>query len=198
MPAERGVTASQLAQDIGVSLNEFSGQVMALLARQQGGPDAAVAADRRREICAAVSAAMISALQGSSLTEQERARLDPMIREVLLPFWNEHCAEDGDAAAYISARSEFYLADRVPGSQVKTAVRIVERLLDSLQLSEEHKVELALTLTPSFAHRMVADVYRLDHVRARYGVQLSLLATLCTLLEMSIGYDSILRILRLG
>ena len=45
---------------------------------------------------------------------------------------------------------------------------------------------------------MISDVHRINDLRTRFGVQLSLLATLCTLLEMSVGYESVLRILRLG
>jgi len=45
---------------------------------------------------------------------------------------------------------------------------------------------------------MVADVYRLNEVRARFGVQLSVLAMLSTVLEVSLSYDSIMRILRIS
>ena len=65
---------------------------------------------RCREVCAAVAAAMTSALDASTLTPEERAQLDPLLNEVLLPFWNTHCADDPEAQAYIQARAAHYLA----------------------------------------------------------------------------------------
>jgi hypothetical protein len=45
---------------------------------------------------------------------------------------------------------------------------------------------------------MVADVYHINDVRTRLGLQLSLLAMMSAMLEMSVSYDSILRLLRVG
>jgi hypothetical protein len=198
MPGKRGISASELAREYGVSLNRFSEEVMALLARIDGDarPDLLMA--RRREVCAAVSAAMAAALDASTLTAEERDKLEPLLKEVLLPFWNQHCAADEDAAEYIVDRRAHYLVNRVPGSQVKSAVGIVTALLDALQLTEEQKTELTRTLSPSFAHRMVADLYRINEVRTRLGVQLSLLAALGAMMDLSVGIDPLLRILRVG
>lgn len=189
---------SELARNYGVSLNEFADEVMALLARLDADPAPARLDARRREVCAAVSAAMTFALDGSNLAPEERATLDPLLREVLTPFWNKHCSHDTDAAAYITERSTYYLANRVPGSQVKTAVSIVSTLLDVLGLSEERKNEVARLLTPSFAHRMVTDLYHINDMRRRFGMQLSLLALMTGLLQMTLSSEAILRVLRLG
>jgi hypothetical protein len=197
MPGKSGISASELARNYGVSLNEFADEVIALLARLESDLPAARFAARRREVCAAVSAAMSFALDASTLTPEERARLDPLLREVLLPFWNKHCTADQDAAAYITERSGFYLSNRVAGSQVKTAVSIVTLLADALELSAERKTELIQKLSPAFAHRMVSDVYRLNDVRSKFGVQLSLLAALSAFMQMPLSYDVILRILRM-
>lgn len=196
MPGKSGISASELARNYGVSLNEFADEVIALLARLEKDPPAERVAARRREVCAAVSAAMSFALDASTLTPEERARLDPLLREVLVPFWNKHCAADQDAAGYIIERSGFYLSNRVAGSQVKTAVSIVTLLVDALDLPSERKADLIEKLSPSFAHRMVSDIYRLNDVRARFGVQLSLLAALSSLLQMTLSYEAIMRILR--
>jgi hypothetical protein len=77
-------------------------------------------------------------------------------------------------------------------------VSIVESLVDALELPADRKAELVQALSPSFAHRMVADVYRLNDVRARYGLQLSLLGAVSLLLQMSLSYESIMRILRMN
>lgn len=192
----RGIPASQLARDFGVSLTEFTDEVIEVLARfdtEAGGGGHA----RRGEICAAVSAAMIAALDASALSAQERDRLQPLIHEVLTPFWSKHCAADGDVAKFISARSTHYLTGRSAGSQVKTAVNIVGALLEALQVPAQDRPALSRRLAPAFAHRMVGDVFRINDLRLRHGIELSLLATLCTLLGMSLNYEEVLRILRI-
>jgi hypothetical protein len=198
MPGKSGISASELARNYGVSLNEFADQVMRLLARAEADPPAVRAAACRREVCAAVSAAMTFALDASRLTPEERTVLDPLLREVLIPFWNKHCAADGSVAEYITSRADFYLTRRVAGSQVKTAVSIVTLLVEALEFPAERRAELVQALAPSFAHRMVADVFRLNEVRGRYGLQLSLLGALGMLLQVSLSHDAILRILRIS
>jgi hypothetical protein len=44
---------------------------------------------------------------------------------------------------------------------------------------------------------MVGDVYRINEVRRKHGIELSVLATVCALLQMSMSYDPILRALRI-
>jgi hypothetical protein len=201
---ERRIPASQLARDYGVSLNEFTSEVTALLARalkdtgNLGDNESLSAGAGRREICAAVSAAMVTALDASTLSDEERSKLRPLVDDVLIPFWTSHCASDAGAAAYITERSAHYLSGRVAGSQVKTAVNIVTSLLDALGIPPARRDELTVTLAPSFAHRMVGDIYRINDVRARFGIELSLIATLATLLQITVSCETVLRILRVG
>ena len=77
-------------------------------------------------------------------------------------------------------------------------MNIVSKLLDALGLPEDRKAELAARLSPAFAHRMVTDLYHINDLRTRFGVQLSLLAMLTTLLQMTLSSDAVLRALRLG
>jgi hypothetical protein len=199
MPGKRrGIPASQLARDYAVSLNGFVDEVVALLARLEDEQASSVAPARRREVCAAVAAAMTSALDASTLTAEERGKLDPLLNDVLTPFWNSHCASDSGAVEYIVSRVPHYLAKRDAHSQVKTAVGIVGALIDALAVPTEHRDQLARTLSPSFAHRMVADLYRINDVRTKFGIELSVLAALFALLPLSTGYDAILRVLRLS
>ena len=195
---ERRIPASQLARDYGVSLNDFTNEVTALLARAHSDSESLRAGTGRREICAAVSATMMVALDASTLSDEERSKLRPLIDEVLMPFWAKHCAADSGAAAYISERSGHYLSGRVAGSQVRTALNIVSALLDALEIPEERRDELTLSLAPSFAHRLVGDIYRMNEVRAKYGIELSLIATLGALLQITISYETVLRILRIA
>jgi hypothetical protein len=194
----RGISAGQLARDYGASLNEFVTEVDALLAKLEGQNAAGAAIVRCREICAAVAAAMTAALDASTLTPEERAQLDPLLNDVLLPFWNKHCASEREAQVFINARAAHYLAQRDCASRIRTAVGIVTALIDALGISQEHRDILARTLAPPFAHRMVADIYRINDVRAKFGIELSLLLTTCALLQVSMGYETILRALRLA
>jgi hypothetical protein len=193
----RGTPASQIARDYGVSLNEFATAVIDVV-RDAGPPltpDGEVA--RRREVCAAVSAAMLLAMDASALSDEERGRLEPLINEVLRPYWNRHCGIDAEAASYVTSRSTHYAARKVPGSQVKSAVNIVGALLEAIEVAETKRLALAERLVPAFAHRLVSDIYRINDVRARHGIELSVIATLCSLLQMTVSYDPLLRVMRI-
>lgn len=194
MSEKRGVPASQLARDYGVSLNDFIGDVMSTLAKLDGAASTERSAPHRREICAAVHAAMTAALDASTLTVEEREKFQPPLTQVLAPFWARHCASDPDAAAYIAQRANHYLSKRAQGSQVKTAVGIVTELLEALEVPPAFRAAYSRTLAPAFAHRMVGDVYHLNEVHSRFGLELSLVAAASALLQLSMTYDPILRI----
>jgi hypothetical protein len=191
-----GIPASQLAREYSVSLNDFAEEVSTLLARWDD-PKVDRSALRRREICAAVSAAMTAALDASTLSAEERAMLDPLLNDTLMPFWSKHCEADAQTPVLIAQRSAHYLNGRIADSQIKTAVNIVAALLEALKIPQERRAALAQTLTPSFAHRIVGDLYRINNLRNQ-GIELTMLATLCVLCEMSLSYDAILRVLRLA
>ncbi|MEO8061151.1 MAG: hypothetical protein ABI821_00235 [Pseudomonadota bacterium] len=199
MPVARpGTTASQLARDYVVSLNEFAEETIAVLTRSAVYPVSVGQSVRRREICAAVSAAMISAFDASSLSEGERGAIDQEIRESLLPFWNKYAASDPGAAEFIAWRSSHYLRNRARGSQVKTAVLIVESLLEALEIPKEKIGLLTRELTPAFAHRMVGDLYRINDASSRIGIELTLVAAISVMLGITASYESVLRLLRVA
>jgi hypothetical protein len=198
MPRKRGITASQLARDYGVSLNEFTEEVVATLARLDGAGAPSRGGAHRREICAAVSAAMAAALDASALSVEERQKLQPLLHEVLIPFWTRHCTDDVESATYIANRAQHYLANRVEGSQVKTAVNIVATLLDALEVPEEKRSSFARSLSPAFAHRMVGDVYHLNDARSRLGIEFSLVTVLAAMLHLGLSCDPILKALRIS
>jgi hypothetical protein len=198
MPGKRGISAGQLARDYGVSLNKFADEIIVMLARLDGQGAPARSDAHRREICAAVSAAMSVAMDASMLAPEERAQLQPLLHQVLVPFWTKHCASDAASAPFITQRAEHYTAGRVSGSQVKSAVNIVNALMDSLDVPQERRDAFSRTLSPAFAHRMVGDVYHLNDIRSRFGIELSILATLAALLHVSMAYDPILKVLRIS
>lgn len=195
----RGIPATQLARDYGVSLNEFADEVVTLLAALDAEQATASAADRCRESCAAVWAAMTAALDASALSEEERRRIMPLMLNTLLPFWKKHCAADDDIGAMLRERSRFYLERRDAESQIKTAANIVNRLLDTIGISAAARPALARTLNARFAHRMLGDVHKINDVRARFGIELSVIAALCAMSQMllSVSYEPVLRLLRI-
>jgi hypothetical protein len=194
----RGTPAHQLARDYAVSLNDFAKAVIDVLIDSAPAEVGERGARQRREVCAAVSAAMMLALEASSLSEAERGKLESLIRTVLLPFWTHHCNGDPDAPEYITARIAHYSARKVPGSQVKSAVNIVGTLLDAMEIPETRRLTLTERLVPAFAHRLVGDIYRINDVRARHGIELSVIGTMCTMLHVTLTYDPILRVLKIG
>jgi hypothetical protein len=194
---QRGIPAGRLARDFGLSLNQFADEVIAMLARLDGEGSPARSAAHRREICAAVSAALAMALDASTLSPDERAKLKPLLHEVLIPFWTKHCASTSEDPPRIAQRADHYLQGRVPGSQVKSAVNLVAALLDALEVSTERRDAFSKALSPAFAHRMVADAYHLSDLRSRFGVELSLLAAMATMLQVLMSCDSILKALRI-
>lgn len=198
MPGTRGTSADQLARDYAVSLNEFASAVIDVIVETHSASRAEGGVAHRREVCAAVTAAMVVALEASALSDAERTRLGPMIHDVLLPFWSKHCATDPEAAAYIASRIEHYTARRVEGSHVKSAVNLVTALLEAMKIPVELHGRLNERLVPAFAHRLVGDTYRINDVRSRHGIELPLMATICGILQMSLSYDAILRVLRIG
>jgi hypothetical protein len=180
-----------------VSLNEFATAVIDVV--KEAGPSLTPEGElaRRREVCAAVSAAMLLAMDASALSDEERGRLEPLVNEVLRPYWNRHCGMDAVAAGYVTARSTHYAARKVAGSQVKSAVNIVNAMLEAIEVADTKRLALAERLVPAFAHRLVSDTYRINDVRARHGIELSVIATLGALLQMTMSYDPLLRAMRI-
>jgi hypothetical protein len=193
----RGISAEQLARDYGVSLNEFADEVITLLASLPPEDARAPAADRCREGCAAVWAAMVSALDSSSLTTEERVHLTPLLLDVLVPFWRKHCADERDIVVLLQSRAAYYLRDRDPVSQIRTAAHLVGRLLQAVEVSENVRTSLATTLTASFAHRMLGDIHRINEVRSRFGIELPMFAALTALVQATMTYEPALRMLRI-
>ena len=193
----RGLSAAQLAREYGVSLNEFADDVVNMLAQLDPGDVTASPAERRRESCAAVWSAMVAALAASSLTQDERDQLTPMLLDVLVPYWKTHCADDPDIATLLATRASHYLRHRDPASQIKTAANLVNTLMHQVGVAPHTQVTLGKSLTALFAHRMLADTHRVNEIRARFGIELPLIAALTAIVQVTMSYEPVLRILRL-
>jgi len=194
----RPIPADQLARDFGVSLNSFLDDVVTLLSQLPAEEIAASPNERCRESCAAVWAGTVAALDGSTLSEQERAAMTTLLLNVLVPYWKEHCASDDDLPALLNARAAFYLKARDPVHQVKTAANIVNALLDTVGVSAKARPRIAKSLTAMFVHRILGDVHRMNDVRLRFGIELAVIAafTATTLVDMTVSYGPVLRLIR--
>ena len=193
----RGISATQLARDYAVSLNEFADDVVNLLDQLDPGEVSAGSAERCREACAAVWTAMVAALDASSLSKDERERLTPMLLDVLLPFWQKRCADDPGIPALLSERATHYLRYRDPASQIKTAANLVNGLMHRLGIAPSTQISLGKSLTALFAHRMLGDTHRINEVRARFGIELPLVAALSAIVQVTMTSEPVLRLLRI-
>jgi hypothetical protein len=180
-----------------VSLNEFADDVMNMLDQLDPGEVTADAAERCRESCGAVWTAMVAALDASSLSTVEREHITPMLLDVLLPFWKKHCSDEPDIPALLSARAAQYLEHRDPASQIKTAANLVNGLMHRLGIAPEAQISLGKSLTALFAHRMLGDTHRINEVRARFGIDLPLVAALGAIVQVTMNYEPVLRLLRI-
>jgi len=192
-----GMSATQLAREYAVSLNEFADDVVNLLGQLDPGEVEADAAERCRESCAAVWTAMVAALDASTLTKAEREHLTPLLLDVLLPFWKKHCADEPDIPALLTARAAHYLQYRDPASQVRTAANLVNSLMRRLGVAPQTQVSLGKSLAALFAHRILGDTHRINEVRARFGIELPVVAALSAIVHVTMNYEPVLRLLRL-
>jgi hypothetical protein len=193
----RGKSATQLARECGVSLNEFADDIVNLLDQLDAADVVAQSAERCRESCAAVWSAMVAALDASSLSQEERAHLTPMLLDVLLPFWKKRCADDPGIPGLLAERAAHYLRYRDPGSQIKTAAHIVNGLMHRIGMSPMSQASLGKSLTALFAHRMLGDTQRINDIRGRFGIELPLVAAVGAIVLATMTYEPVLRILKL-
>jgi hypothetical protein len=193
----RGISATQLAREYGVSLNEFADDVVNLLGQLDPSEVEATPAERCRESCAAVWSAMVAALDSSALTATERQQIKPLLLDVMLPFWRKYCADEADIPAMLAERAATYLAKRDAYSQIKTAAGVVNELMERLGVAPATRGTLGKSLTALFAHRMLGDVHRINDVRARFGIDLPVIAALAAIVQVTMNYEPVLRILRL-
>ena len=193
----RGISATQLAREYAVSLNEFADDVVNLLNQVDASEITAEPTEVCRESCAAVWTAMVAALDASSLSQDEREKLTPLLLEVLLPFWKKHCADEPDIPALLAARATHYLQRRDPTSQIKTAANLVNGLMLRLGIAPKAQVPLGKALAALFAHRMLGDAHRINEVRARFGIELPVVAALSAIVQVTMNYEPVLRLLRL-
>jgi hypothetical protein len=129
-----------------------------------------VLAHRRRETCAAVWAAIVATFESSGFTKKERDLVLPAVRDALIPFWHKHCGWSAQIGESLGTRAAQYLRERDPDSQLRTATRIMNELVATLDLDGARLLPVR-TLTALLAHRMLTDLRRLDTLKANYSIE---------------------------
>jgi hypothetical protein len=130
------------------------------------GPDAT--AQRRREVCAAVWAAIRAALEASTLSAQERTHMLDMVWQRLLNRWQEFCGPDEATSKWLMKRTDEYLQEQQRGKPIATASHIVKVLTEALGVPERGRALQSRVLASLVGHRIESDVHHFNDLKARY------------------------------
>ena len=159
------MSAQELARDFVSTARTFADVFVQFVAHESEAVDAGVLLGRRREACAALWAAVVATFDASALTDQEKARIVPLVRQEMLAAWNIHCAGDPAVLYEITERSSHYLRNIDRSSQLKTATNLLKELLQSID-AEAASALPARRLAAMVAHRMLGDLQRLNEIKA--------------------------------
>lgn len=166
----RRISAQEVARDFVVTAQAFADTFVQYIAAEELARDAAVLAHRKRESCAVVWAAIVATFEASGFTAADRGLVLPLVRDALMPFWHAHCGRDAQVGEALAERAAHFLRERDPDSQLKTATRIMNELMTVLDVEGAQLLPVR-TLTALLAHRMLADLRRLDEVKANYSIE---------------------------
>ena len=62
--------------------------------------------------------------EASALTDQEKARVLPVVRQEMLAAWNKHCVADPASQEEIMDRARYFLRNHDRSSPLKTALSL--------------------------------------------------------------------------
>jgi hypothetical protein len=139
------------------------------VAATHGGESETVIERRRRESCALIWAAVEATLMASALTDDEREKVVPLVRDALMPYWRKYRVETDDFITQVRERSGAYLRHQDRMSQLKTATGFMNELVANLD-GETARLLPAKTLTALLAHRMLSDLRRLNEIKAGHSI----------------------------
>jgi hypothetical protein len=194
-PGRRGIPAKKVARDFGLSLTSFVDQVIALVSELATDEASASIAERQRESCAALWAAILLSLDASALRSDETEALSSLLFACLEPTWRKHWSTVDEDQLRVRARK--YLHHRDARSQVMTATKIVACFFETIGSTDQGKRRLARRLAMLLGHRMLGDVHHLNEVKMNFRIQLSLATALLSSAYLC-GGEVALRLLRIG
>jgi hypothetical protein len=165
----RKLAAEDLARDFYVTAQTFGDTFVQYVTGPPDGESSPVVELRRRETCALTWAAIEATFIASALTEEERDKVLPLVRDALLPYWHKYRVETEDFITRVRERSAAYLRHQSPMSQLKTATGFMNELAASLD-PDAVRLLPQRTLTAMLAHRMLSDLRRLNEIKAGHSI----------------------------
>ena len=165
----RRMSADTVARDFAVSAQTFADTFVQYVAASHGGEIAAVVEGRRRESCALIWAVVEATFIASALTEEERIKVVPLVRDSLVPSWRKYREDSDDFITRVRERSAAYLRHQDSLSQLKTATGFMNELLSNVD-PETARLLPVKTLTALLAHRMLSDLRRLNEIKAGHSI----------------------------
>jgi len=168
---------------------------MALVAELAPDKAPASAAEKQRETCGLLWAAILLSLEASALTSNETEVLSPLLFACLEPTWKKNWA--GVDEAMLHERARKYLDQKDMRSQIRTASNIADCFVASIEVAERGRRRLAKRLAVMLGHRMLDDVHRLNEIRMNFRIQLSLVVLIFSSAYLG-GADAVLRLLRIA
>jgi hypothetical protein len=165
------ISAKELTADYVSSLYPFVERLIERIDKLDQEAAGADTTGHRREVCAAIWAAIVAALDASSLSDEDRDRFLPLVLDHLMPYWQSHCGAPLEAAEWLKARSIHYLQNRDRSNQITTAATIVDALLSALEVAESARPAHGRELTSLLAHRIISDVGHFSHLKSRHSFE---------------------------
>jgi hypothetical protein len=165
----RKMSADEVARDFSVTAQTFADTFVQYVAASHGGESDVVVENRRRESCALIWAAIEATFVASALTEEERMKVVPLIRDSLVPAWRKYRVDSDDFITRVRERSAAYLRHQDAFSQIRTATGFLQELVSNID-AEAVRLLPVKTLTALLAHRMLADVRRLNELKSGYSI----------------------------
>jgi len=165
----RRLLADEVAKDFSVTAQAFADTFVQYVATAHGPAPEAVVETRWRESCALIWAAVKATFVASALTEEERMKVVPLVRDALVPGWRKYRGDSDDFITRVRERSAAYLRHQDAFSQLKTATGFMNELVSSLD-AEAVKLLPVKTLTALLAHRMLSDLRRLNEIKAGHSI----------------------------
>ena len=165
----RKLAAVDVARDFSVTAQTFADTFVQYVAADHGAEPVEALETRRRESCALIWAAVEATFAASALTEEERVKVVPLVRDSLVPAWRKYRAASDDFITRVRERSAVYLRHQDPLSQLKTANGFMNELVANLD-AEAVKLLPVKTLTALLAHRMISDLRRLNEIKSGHAI----------------------------
>lgn len=161
--------AREVARDVASTANSFTDTLLQHISPDDADLDPTELQRRRRTACGALWAAIVATFEASALTDQEKARILPIVRQEMLAAWNKHCVADSVGQEEIMDRARLFLRHQDRSNAMRTATAIMTDLMDAL---DPRAVQTFTTkrLAALLAHRMLVDLRRLNELKFQHEI----------------------------